>query len=68
MDVQLMGHAFANGVPSAQWMGMAPCLKKVVFVWQLLLLVRARLDATLSLAQAMGELISVRGQPRGCFY
>lgn len=57
VEVQLLGHALANGVPSAQWMGMAPCLKNVVFVWQFLLLVRARLDATPSLAQAVGELI-----------
>lgn len=57
MDVHLLEHALANDVPSAQWMGIAPCSKNVVFVWWFLLLVRARLDATPPLAQAVGELI-----------
>lgn len=57
VEVQLLGHALANGVPSAEWLGMASCVRNVIFVWQFLLLVRRRLDQSTSLAKAVGELI-----------
>eukprot|EP00170_Pyropia_yezoensis_P004185 contig_17223_g4196 len=57
VDVQLLGHAFANDVPSSEWLGLAECVRNVVFVWHFLLLVKRRMDDDPLLAHAVGELI-----------
>ncbi|KAK1858674.1 hypothetical protein I4F81_001275 [Pyropia yezoensis] len=57
VDVQLLGHALANGVPSSEWLGLAQCVRNVVFVWHFLLLVKRRMDEDPLLAHAVGELI-----------
>ncbi|KAK1863511.1 hypothetical protein I4F81_006066 [Pyropia yezoensis] len=57
VDVQLLGHALAKGVPSSEWLGLAQCVRNVVFVWHFLLLVKRRMDEDPLLAHAVGELI-----------
>jgi len=57
IDVEVLARALINAVPSAVWIQLAPAVTPVVFVWQILLLLRDAMDASPSLCQAVGELI-----------
>ena len=57
IGVEVMARALIAGVPSREWLPLTNSVKRVVFIWQFLLLVRTKMDQSRLLSRAVGELL-----------
>jgi len=57
IGVELLARALIAGVSRREWPPHIKSVKRVVFVWQFLLLVRTKMDQSRLLSRAVGELL-----------
>jgi len=57
IGVEVLARALIAGVPSREWLPLVKTVKRVVFIWQFLLLVKTKIDQLPLLSRAVGELL-----------
>jgi len=57
IGVEVIARALIARVPSREWLPLTNSVKRVVFIWQLLLLIKTMMDQSRLLSRAVGELL-----------